>query len=245
MISVCILTKNSQETIRAALESAILFSETILLDSGSTDATLSIASEYSNVRIFKTEFKGFGPLRNEAAGLAQNDWILALDSDEVLSSSLSGEIGTLALDPNAAYSIPRHNFYNGKRICGCGWNPERVARLYHRRYARYSDAQVHESLQAKREIPLSSPLLHTPYRSTADFLAKMQHYSTLFAEQYCGKRKSSFGKALAHGAFAFFKSYLLKRGLFDGAEGFSISLYNANTAFYKYLKLAEANRKKT
>jgi hypothetical protein len=69
----------------------------------------------------------------------------------------------------------------------------------------------------------------------------MQHYSTLFAEQHKGK-KSSFGKACGHGIFAFFRSYFLKGGIFCGKEGFIISLYNANTAFYKYLKLRDLNR---
>ena len=244
MISICILTKNSGETLRAALDSARGFSEIILLDTGSTDETLSIGREYPNVKIAQTTFKGFGPLRNEAAELAQNDWILALDSDEILSPPLQREIQTLSLDPSFAYSFPRANFYGGKRIRGCGWSPDRVARLYHRGRIRYSDAAVHESLETTRLIHLKGHLLHTPYRKTADFLAKMEHYSTLFAEQNRGKRKSSFGKAMAHALFAFFRSYLLKRGLFDGKEGFIISLYNANTAFYKYLKLAEANRER-
>ena len=236
------LAKNREATIAATLDSVASFAEVILLDTGSTDATLPLAQQYPNVKIFQTEFKGFGCLRNEAAEKAQHDWILALDTDEILSPPLLQEIGSLRLDPALIYSMPRHNFYNGKWIRGCGWYPDRVARLYHRKEARYSEAKVHEVLLGRRECPLLSPLLHTPYRSTADFLAKMEHYSTLFAQQYCHQKKSSFKKALAHALFAFFRSYFLRRGLFDGAEGFTISLYNANTAFYKYLKLHEANQ---
>jgi hypothetical protein len=69
----------------------------------------------------------------------------------------------------------------------------------------------------------------------------MQHYSDLFAKEQCGKRKSSFRTALAHGFGAFVKTYLLKRGFLMGREGFMIAFYNANTAFYKYLKLDEMN----
>ena len=71
----------------------------------------------------------------------------------------------------------------------------------------------------------------------------MQHYSTLFAEQNKGKKKSSLFHAIFHGFFAFFKSYILKTGIFLGAQGFIISLYNGHTAYYKYLKLAEINKK--
>jgi hypothetical protein len=73
----------------------------------------------------------------------------------------------------------------------------------------------------------------------------MQSYSTLFAKQNQGKKKSSFTKALAHGWFAFFKSYILKRGFLGGYEGYVISAYNGHTAYYKYLKLLEANNEIT
>lgn len=244
MISVCILTKNASATLKATLDSVRSFPEVLILDNGSTDETCSIASTYPNVRLLTSPFIGFGPLRNKAAELASRDWILSLDSDEVLSPLLAQEIHDLALSDKIAYVFPRHNYYNGKRIRGCGWDPEFIARLYHRSHARFSDAQVHEALIAERFTKLQFPLLHTPYRTTADFLSKMQHYSTLFAEQYRGKRKSSFLKAVAHGLYAFIRSYFLKRGLFCGAEGFTISLYNANTTFYKYMKLAELNKVK-
>lgn len=244
MISVCILTKNAAATLKATLESVRSFEEVILLDNGSTDETLQIAKSFPNVQIHTSPFIGFGPLRNKAALIARNDWILSLDSDEILSEALIEELNKIELKPENAYFFPRHNYYNKKRIKGCGWDPERIARLYNRKTAKFSLSQVHEKLESEHFFHLRSPILHTPYRSTADFLAKMQHYSTLFAEQYRGKRRSSFAIALAHGLFAFFRSYILKRGLFCGREGFLISLYNANTSFYKYLKLAELNNLK-
>jgi glycosyltransferase involved in cell wall biosynthesis len=241
VISVCILTKNAGATLRTTLESVRSFDEVILLDNGSTDDTLTIAKTFANVKVCISPFIGFGPLRNVAAEFARNDWILALDSDEILSSALTEEIKSLQFTPQIAYSFPRHNYYNGKRIKGCGWDKEYVARLYHRKFAKFSPSQVHESLEALQFVKTRFPLLHTPYRSTADFLAKMQHYSTLFAEQYKGKKHSSFATAMGHALFAFFRSYILKRGIFCGKGGFLISLYNANTALYKYLKLNELN----
>lgn len=239
MISICILTKNSAATLRETLDSVQAFPEVLILDTGSTDETVSIAKKYPNAKILKAEFSGFGDLRNEGASLAKNDWIFALDSDEVLSAALIQEILSLSLDPVYAYTMPRKNFLNKKWIKGCGWYPDKVARLYNRKRTKFCPAKVHESLETSSLIALKNPLLHTPYRSTDEFLAKMQHYSTLFAKQYKGKRTSSFRKALGHGLFAFFRSYLLKRGFLDGSEGFTISLYNANSAFYKYLKLRE------
>ncbi len=241
MMSVCILTKNSSATLKETLASVSFFDEVVILDNGSTDNTLEIARTFTNVKIYEEPFVGFGRLRNLAAEKASHDWILALDSDEVLSPTLQQELQRLNKQRGEIYALSRHNFYHGKRIKGCGWDRDRVIRLYHRSDTKYSEAPVHEAVEKKqlKIVQLQAPLLHTPYRSTEEFLAKMQHYSSLFAEQYQGKRSSSFQKALWKGLFSFFRSYFLQKGIFLGKAGFIISVYNGNTTFYKYLKLAE------
>ncbi len=246
MISVTILTKNSQATLAATLASLQKFPEIIVYDSGSTDATLSIAGQFPNVRVVHGEFIGFGPTHNRASCLATYDWILSIDSDEVLTKELSDEILNLSMNTKYAYQINRLNYYNKKQIRWCGgWHPDPVIRLYNRKATQFSDVAVHEKVVTThlKIFPLSSPMLHTPYRSIDDFLAKMQTYSTLFAQQHQGKKSSSLVKAIFHGAFAFWKSYLLKRGFLGGKEGLIISVYNGHTAFYKYLKLAEQTPK--
>lgn len=244
-ISVTILTKNSQAYLREVLEALIAFDEVLICDTGSHDSTMEIAGQYPNVTLYERPFTGFGPTHNTASNLARNNWILSVDSDEIVTPELAKEINDLYLKKGCVYSFPRHNEYRGKWIKWCGWHPDRVVRLYNRLDTSYNDAQVHESIIAENVqiIPLESALRHYSYAKVADFLAKMQSYSDLFAAQYQGKKSSSLGKAISHGLFAFFKSYILKKGFMGGREGFEISFYNANTAFYKYLKLAEANQK--
>jgi len=99
------------------------------------------------------------------------------------------------------------------------------------------------SQKNQAQIKLNNPIIHYSYENVGDFLKKMQTYSTLFAEQNQGKKSASSWKAIVHGMFAFFKSYFLKKGFLDGYEGFLISMYNGHTAFYKYIKLYEANKK--
>lgn len=241
VISAIVLTKNSSTTLKNTLESLAPFHEVIVYDTGSSDDTLAIAKQFPYVRIEIAPFIGFGPTHNQAANTASYDWILSIDSDEVLSPELSKEILTLSLDARAVYKIPRLNFFNGKQIRGCsGWYPDPVIRLYNRKTTHFSTDAVHEKILSShlKCIPLSSPLLHTPYRTIEDFLHKMQFYSTLFSEQHKGKKKGSLLRALIHSYAAFFKSYFLKKGIFFGKEGLIISLYNAHVAFYKYLKLA-------
>jgi glycosyltransferase involved in cell wall biosynthesis len=245
-ISVTILTKNSQKYLKEVLASLQGFDEVLIFDNGSTDQTLEIAGQFSNVKIVKGLFTGFGPTHNHASSLAKWDWILSIDSDEVVTKEMAEEIRITPLEPAAVYSFPRHNFYNGTFIKWCGWYPDRQMRLYHRSKTRFTDAQVHESIivEGLKAIPLKNPIRHYSYDSHADFLAKMHSYSDLFARQYCGKRSSSPWKAVGHGLGAFFKAYLLKKGFLGGYEGFVISVYNGNTAFYKYLKLYEANQRR-
>ncbi|HSX12667.1 MAG TPA: glycosyltransferase family 2 protein [Rhabdochlamydiaceae bacterium] len=245
MISVTILTKNSSRTLKKTLDSTRSFSEVLILDTGSADDTLQIAKNYSNVKIHTSPFLGFGPLHNLASERASYDWILSLDSDELLSSELVKEIEALALDPSCIYSIERQNFFNGKEIRWCGgWHPDRVIRLYNRKTTHFSNDQVHEKVlkQNLKEIFLSHAIVHTPYLEIADFLDKMQHYTTLFAAQAKEKKKVTVFSALYHSFYAFIKSYIFKRGFLGGKEGLIISMYNGHTTFYKYLKLAERKK---
>ncbi len=245
MISIIILTKNSAKSLRACLESTTSFAEVIVLDSGSTDATKEIALTFPHVKWYAHRFLGFGPMRRKAEEYAANDWIFALDSDEILSPQMISELQQIQLNPRLVYTVSRHNFFNGKWIKWCGWYPDRQLRLYNRTKTTYNDALVHErvmthNMQIKH---LKSSIYHYSYEQIDDFLSKMQTYSSLFAKQRSGKKKTSFMQALFHGNYAFFKSFILQRGFLGGKEGLIISLYNGHTTFYKYLKLIEENRK--
>lgn len=242
-ISVTILTKNAADSLALLLQKLSCFDEVLVLDNGSTDNTVATANSFPHVTVHTSPFIGFGPLHNLASSLAKHDWILSIDSDELPTDVLLNEISSLSLDPSVVYSIPRHNYYRGKWIRFCGWHPESVLRLYNKKETAFSASQVHEKVQAKKVIALKGALIHTPYRHLSDFLAKMQHYSTLFAEQNAHRSSSPF-KATFHALFAFFKSYFLKRGFLGGYEGFLISCYMAQTAFFKYLKLYEKSGKK-
>lgn len=242
-ISVTVLAKNSQRCLKEVLKSLEAFGEVILYDTGSVDKTIEIAKTFPNVSIIRAAFIGFGPTHNMASAAAKNDWILSIDSDEIVTKELVQELQKATLASDVVYSVPRHNYFNGKFIKWCGWHPEKQYRLYNRKKTRFSDDQVHETIlrDGVRHIALQGPIIHYSYHSLSDFLHKMQTYSTLFAEQHCGKKSSSLGKAVAHGMAAFLRSYVVKCGFLGGYEGFVISAYNGHATYYKYLKLREAN----
>ncbi len=241
MISVTVLCKNSSATLFALLTSVSAFNEVIVIDTGSSDSTIDIAKGFSNVKIYERPFTSFGPLHNEAAKLASHDWILSLDSDEELTHELADEILSLELNPSHLYGFSFDNFFKGKHIRHCGWSPDKHIRLYNKTMTQFSNASVHESIEKKDLCVdyLQGRVNHYSYQSIADFLRKMQLYSDLFAK---GQNKTgSFGKAWLHSFFAFFKTYIIKRGFLDGKEGYIIAQYNSHVAWYKYLKLEEKN----
>lgn len=244
MISVTIIVKNGEKRIEQVLERLRPFDEVILYDTGSTDRTLEIGKSFSNVKAFEKELIGFGHAHNEAASLATHPWILSIDADEVPSQELVDEILVKQLDKETVYDLPFHNYYNGKLIKWCGWYPESHIRLYNKKITAFSVAMVHEGVISEGlEIEkLAHPVNHYSYDSISDFLTKMERYSSLFAKQYKGKKRSSPLIALWHGIGGFWKSFFLKKGFMGGFEGFLISVYIGHTAFYKYLKLYQENR---
>lgn len=248
-ISVVILTLNSEKYLQKCLESLIEFDEVVILDNGSDDRTLNIAEKFNNTRIEYSPFIGFGRLKKLAACLAKHDWILNIDSDEILSKELLNEIKNLELeDSNKVYEFPRINHYRGRVIKTCGWSPDLVKRLYHKGKVNFNDRQVHESLITGEGIiitALKHPILHYSFDGAEGLVKKMQQYSTLYAEEYRFRKKSSVIKAIMHGMFSFVKSYILKKGFLSKGDGFVISFANACGSYYKYVKLHEANSRLT
>jgi glycosyltransferase involved in cell wall biosynthesis len=242
-ISVVIIVKNGARTLKRCLESLCEFEEVIVYNNGSTDDTAAVAASFENVRLIEGAFIGFGPTKNEAAEYAVHDWILSLDADEVMSPELAKEIGSLELDSQRVYTLLRKNFYKTTEISHC-WGADEIVRLYNRKTTCYSDKAVHEHILTEGMVnqKLFHSFSHYPYQSISEFVLKADRYSTLFAEDNVGKKRSSPAKAFFNGLYSFFRTYILKRGFLDGYAGLIIAFSHMATNFYKYMKLYEMNR---
>jgi hypothetical protein len=120
-----------------------------------------------------------------------------------------------------------------------GWNPDYVTRLFKRGTARFSNDLVHEKLLPEGSIQqLRAPMLHYSVNDFSNVLGKVDRYSTDSALQAFERgKKSSVLNAVLHGAWAFFRTYFLKRGFLDGAHGLALAISNAEGSYYRYLKL--------
>jgi glycosyltransferase involved in cell wall biosynthesis len=241
-LSAIIITRNEAHNLYDCLQSMQgLVDEIIVVDSQSTDATVAIAKQHGAKVAQPADWPGFGPQKNRALDLATCDWVFSIDADERVTPELACEIKSLLETGGAevAYKLPRLSSYCGKFIHHAGWQPDYVLRLFKRGTARFSDDLVHERVVTQQPVhALKNHLLHYSYLNFSQVLSKVDAYSTASAKQaYARGKRSSVAGALGHGAWAFFRTYVIRRGFLDGGHGLALSISNAETSYYKYLKL--------
>ncbi|OYY75089.1 MAG: LPS biosynthesis protein [Gammaproteobacteria bacterium 28-57-27] len=245
-LSVVLITLNEAERLRSTLEAVVWADEIVVLDAGSTDATLEVARRFTDKVVVDADWQGFGVQKNRALALATGDWVLSLDADEVVPPALAQEIRLTLQNPDAeAYAIPRLSSFLGRDMRHSGWWPDEVVRLFRRGTAQFSADLVHERLMVEGEVGrLQQPLHHASFSSLEQVLDKVNRYSSAGAERLAAQgRKASLGTAIGRGLWTFFRTYVLKAGFLDGREGFMLAVSNAQGVYYRYLKLMLLNEK--
>ena len=241
-LAAVIITYNEEANLADCLESLLgTVDQIVVLDSGSTDATLAIANRFGATVAVSDVWHGFGDQKNRALAMASTDWVLSIDADERLTPALAQEIRLVINQPLAVtcFSLPRSSWYCGRFIRHSGWSPDYVDRLFQNGKARFSDDLVHERLLHQSPVcRLQNPLLHYSFRNFSQVLQKLDRYSTASATQaYARGKRASIFSAVGHGTWAFFRTYVLKVGFLDGAQGLALAISNAEVSYYKYLKI--------
>ncbi|MDP3291159.1 MAG: glycosyltransferase family 2 protein, partial [Sulfuricurvum sp.] len=175
---------------------------------------------------------------------AVHDWVLIIDSDEVVDEELLLALQSESLDPETIYIVNFLAYYKEILIRYCGWNNQKIRRLYNKTVTRFNDNFVHENIidEGMKKLPIAGNMKHYSYMSITDFIIKVDRYSTLFATDNVGRIKSSPTKAFFNALYSFFRTYILKRGFLDGYAGLVISFSHMATNFYKYIKLYDMNK---
>lgn len=239
-LSVAVITRDEEADIRGCLESVAWADERVVLDSGSTDATVAIARSLG-ARVEVESWRGYAPQKNRAMELCTGDWVLSIDADERVTEALRREIeAALAADPvelPAGFSMPRLSFHLGRWIKRGGWYPDRKVRLTRRGAGAWVGEEVHEHLEVEGRVGrLGRPLLHYTYRDLSDHLAKMDGYTVRIAHRrHTRGVKPSLRRLLLNPPFKFLRMYVLKGGFLEGTAGFILA---AAGAWYVFLKEA-------
>ena len=238
-LSITIITKNEEKNIARCLESVKWADEIVVLDTNSTDRTVEICRQFTD-KVFCLDWHGYGKQKNLCAERTSHNWILNVDSDEVISSEGAEEIRTILRDgsKHPVYQFPRKNFFGQHWVRYGGWYPDRISRLYDKTQVRFTESQVHEKLFPDGNIgSMKSAISHYSFSGMADYIARQNHYSSLYAREKVNQGfHASWSHLLLRPPATFLKNFIIRQGFRDGFLGLFLAL---SFAFYTFLKYAK------
>jgi len=239
-LSAVLITQDAARSLDAVLSALTFCDEILIVDSGSSDATLAIARAHG-ARIITSHWRGFGRQKQFAIEQAQHDWVLCVDADEFVSAPLRASILAALATPNdkAAWRMARCNRFLGRWLRHGEGYPDWCLRLFDRRRAHWSDDAVHEKVICAGPIgTLHGDLLHDSVESLEHYLAKQNRYSTLAAEHaFAAGQRTHALTLLLSPLLRFVKFYFLRLGFLDGLPGFIHIAIGCGTSFAKHAKL--------
>src|SRR6266540_5737563 len=196
-ISAVVITGNEEQKIERCLKSMMWVDEIVVVDSFSTDRTVEICKRYTD-KVFQHPWPhSSSEQRKVADHYATNDWVLALDADEVVTLGLRDEIiKVFTLGPQVdLFMIPRKEYFAGKWIEAGGWYPQYKTILYRRSMGDWI-GPIHLKVITRGTVGyLHHPILHDGYTSFRVFMDKFNYYSTIESEgdyKHHNKRFSLF-----------------------------------------------------
>jgi glycosyltransferase involved in cell wall biosynthesis len=239
-ISAILITGNEEENIRDCLESIKWADEIIVVDSESTDKTVEIAKEYTDI-VFIKKWEGFRKQKQFAFDQAANEWIFSLDADEVCTEKLRDRLLSLDTNDTSGYIIKRENYLLGKHITSCGWEKDYQLRFFKKSRARIAGSSGHEAFVVDEKVEtINEPFLHYTYNSLYQAIEKSNRYSSLEARNRIDVGKDSgIVRLIIQPPISFYQYFVARKGFKDGVYGFLISLLHALTKLMVFSKVWE------
>ena len=243
--SVYIVTLNCGAWLEDTLNSVADFAEVIILDSGSTDNTYKIVQSFPNTRISHQDWLGYAAQKSLALAQCQQDWVLNLDGDEVLSDELKQEIAqTIHTNQIDALITPINDVFLGVPNSKHTKKHAKV-RFFRKSKGQYDlENKVHENVIVDGEsVRAEGDIYHYGESSIFVKVEKNNQYSDLkAAEKFQKAKKPSLLKLSLVMPVTFLKSYFIRRSFLNGWRGFVNSMINAFYAFLKEAKLFEQHQ---
>jgi glycosyltransferase involved in cell wall biosynthesis len=246
-LSICMIAHDEEDHLGETLESVRFAHEMVIVDCSSQDETALIARAF-HARVFsRPNLLNLNFNKNFSFEQATGDWILCLDADEIVPPDLAQEIQDLLRHPppQAAFFIPRRNYYFGRWLKHGSHYPDWQLRLFRRGQARFPTRHIHERVQVEGAIGhLRYPMNHYPYESLEECQRKLD-FNTSFEALHLynqGVRPSLLNAIKFRiwlPAQRFVNRHLLKLGFLDGKPGWAAILMDMKSYRLRYSKLKE------
>ena len=221
-LSVFVIALNQEANIGDCLASVSFADEIVVVDTGSTDRTVELAGAYTD-RVLSAPWEGFGRTKNYALDQTRGDWVFSLDTDERVPPALREEILAVvrADGPGDGYRVARKNYFCGRWIRRLGWYPDYTLRLFRRGQGRFRDREVHEEVVVAGSVgTLKTPLTHYSYRSVSEYVARMDRYARLAAQELAkAGRRPVPGRVILPALFLLSPSLFYPAGVSGGDAG--------------------------
>lgn len=243
-ISVFIITLNEAARLPATLAALGWADQVIVVDSGSTDATVEIARA-AGAEVHHRDWSGYGPQKVHAETLCRNDWLLNVDADEVVTPELAAELAALfrGPPPPGAWRLRILNIYPGDTRPRPLADDYNVVRLYHRSVGGYRDHPLFDRVELRdglRPAQLRHPAHHFALTDWHHFIEKENRYSSYQAESARTRGRTGLLLRLwIEMPWAFFKFYILRRHIAGGWKGFVFALSAAHARTMRIAKMLE------
>ena len=261
-ITVIISVKNEALNLPSCLEKLNRFNQIIIVDSSSTDATLSIATTLG-AEVLQFVWNGkFPKKRNWALQNAKilNEWVLFLDADEFVTDAFVNEVAIKTQNPNySGYTIQFENYFMGKKLrYGYGFRKTALFKKSKGEYERieedfwsHLDMEVHEHpiIDGKVGV-IQSKVLHKDFKNLEHYIDKHNAYSSWEAKRYLHLKNKkngslSLNQKIKYGLINtgllpmvyFIGAYIIKLGFLDGREGYYLAKFKANYFFQIQTKI--------
>ncbi|MBC8551418.1 MAG: glycosyltransferase family 2 protein [Candidatus Brocadiales bacterium] len=241
-VSACVMTFNNADVIKECMENIMWADEIIVVDSYSTDNTVEICRKYTD-KISQRKWPGFKDQSNHIVSLANYEWILFMDADEIISPELYLEIQShLNNDSNKwdGFYFPRRTRYLGSWINHGEWYPAYDLLLYKKDKGKWVK-EPHATLELDGKAKyLKNDCLHYTYRNLSHQLDTIDKYTDMSAAEMEkeGVKFLTF-QLIFRPIFRFIKGYIFKRGFQDGVPGLVSAITTSFYVFMKYAKLWE------
>lgn len=248
MISAVVLVKNQADQLEECLKSLTWCDEIIVIDDESDDNSEEIAKKYG-AKIFKHALSGdFSAQRNYALQKTKNEWVLFVDADEVVPKELAEEIyqqTSQFLTSVNGFFIKRKDFLWGRKLRFGDAGNTRILRMGRREKGKW-EGRVHEVWKIIGETAtFHHSLIHYPHPTVREFLAEVNSYSTLRAEELAEQQvKVSWIQIIGYPTGKFLFNYLIKLGFLDGTPGMISSLMMSFHSFLVRGKLWQLRKKR-